>query len=350
MRDSESRTEYQGVGTTTAAASTHAQLRSSGHPGRYVGRFAPSPTGLLHEGSVVAALASWLDARAHRGTWLVRIEDIDPPREVPGAGGAILEQLAALGLHPDDAPVRQSGRHDAYDTAFGTLRRHGVVYGCGCTRRELALAAAAEHAASRPDGEIRYPGTCRHGLAADRAPRAWRFRIDDAGPVAFDDRWLGPQRQQPAIECGDFVVRRADGPWAYQLAVVVDDGAQQVTDIVRGADLLTSTGRQILLQRALGLPTPRYLHVPVVLGANGRKLSKQNGAAPVDTSDPLRTLGRAMQVLGLDPPGRAHAGHAPGTAFRPGRSITTAELDTWLAEATARWARALPRPDGVRAT
>ena len=264
----------------------------------YVGRFAPSPSGPLHEGSLVAALASWLDARAHGGRWLLRIEDVDTPRTVAGADRIIMDQLHALGLHWDGEVWWQSQRFDAYQTALDGLRARGLVYGCGCTRREIA-----DSALRGPDvaeGERPYAGTCRHGLAPGREARAWRLRVPE-GVERFDDRWLGPQSQDVAHAVGDFVLRRADGLWAYQLAVVVDDAAQGVTDVVRGADLLSSTARQRVLCRLLEVPAPRMMHVPLVTDpASGLKLSKQNNAAALDLADPLATLGRAWQRLGFE--------------------------------------------------
>lgn len=261
---------------------------------RYVGRFAPSPTGDLHAGSLAAALASWLDARAAAGRWLVRIEDLDAPREVPGAAQRIIETLAKLGLEPDAPPEYQSRHGSQYRKAFESLRALGLVYGCACSRSDVAAAAAAH-----PGWPPRvYPGTCAAREPSADLIRAWRFRVPDA-VIGFDDRALGAIRQDLAREVGDFVVRRADGLWAYQLAVVVDDAGQQVTDVVRGADLLDNTPRQIALQRALGLPTPRYLHVTVVLNRYGEKLSKQTGATALDTSAPLQELERAAGHLGL---------------------------------------------------
>jgi glutamyl-Q tRNA(Asp) synthetase len=270
-------------------------------PSRYVGRFAPSPTGPLHAGSLVAALASWLDARAHGGRWLVRIEDIDPPRCQPGADAEILRQLAALGLLPDEPPVWQSARGALYAQALQQLADDGSAYPCGCTRREIELALAAAGHPHEPHQEWIYPGTCRAGLHGKPA-RAWRVRCgSEAQPLVVDwhDRRLGRQRQDVTHEVGDFVVRRADGLWAYQLAVVVDDGAQQVTHVVRGADLTDNAPRQIHLQHLLGVPTPRYLHTPLVLDERGLKLSKQHGASAIDTRQPLATLRAAAAVLGL---------------------------------------------------
>ena len=265
----------------------------------YLGRFAPSPTGPLHAGSLVAALASWLDARAHGGRWLVRIEDVDTARCVPGAAETILEQLAACALLPDEPPAWQSRRGDFYQQALDSLIAKGRAYPCGCSRKDIELALARQGRGHQRHGELAYPGTCRNGLAG-RPARAWRLRTTDE-PVRWHDRRLGAQQQDVEREVGDFVLKRADGPWAYQLAVVVDDGLQGVTQVVRGEDLADNTARQILLQRALGLPTPGYLHTPLVLGANGEKLSKQNGAQPLDLREPLRALNAAAGTLGLAP-------------------------------------------------
>lgn len=270
----------------------------------YIGRFAPSPTGALHAGSLVAALASWLDARAHGGRWLVRIEDVDTPRCVPGAAETILEQLAACGLAPDEAPLWQSQRGTVYQAALDQLVAGGHAYPCACSRKDIEQALAAQGRAHERHTELIYPGTCRAGLAG-RPARAWRFRTP-AGGVAWQDRRVGPQQQDVEREVGDFVLRRADGLWAYQLAVVVDDAQQGITQVVRGEDLADNTARQILLQRALGVPTPGYLHTPLVRAANGEKLSKQNGAQALDTREPLRALNAAAAVLGL----RAESGSA----------------------------------------
>jgi glutamyl-Q tRNA(Asp) synthetase len=266
----------------------------------YTGRFAPSPTGLLHAGSLVAALASWLDARAHGGRWLVRIEDVDTPRCVPGADQAILQQLASCGLTPNDPVLWQSQRGAAYDQALQHLVNQGWAYPCGCSRKDIESAQiVARHRAAV------YPGTCREGLKGKPA-RAWRLNVQAVQKALglpavthWLDRRLGPQQQNVAEEVGDFVLRRADGLWAYQLAVVVDDAEQGITDVVRGQDLADNTARQMVLQRALGLPTPQYLHTPLVLGTDGDKLSKQNGAMALDLSDPLAALTQAAQVLGL---------------------------------------------------
>ncbi|WP_459616392.1 tRNA glutamyl-Q(34) synthetase GluQRS [Bordetella sp. 2513F-2] len=266
----------------------------------YVGRFAPSPSGPLHAGSLVAALASYLDARAHGGRWLLRIEDVDTPRTVAGAAETIMAQLRALSLHWDGEVMWQSRRGDAYQAAFDALAARGLVYPCGCTRREIADSARSAPGA---DGERPYPGTCRAGLPAGRQARAWRLRVPP-GTETFQDRWLGPQQQDVAQAVGDFALRRADGLWAYQLAVVVDDAAQGVTDVVRGADLLGSTARQRVLGRLLGLPLPRVMHVPLVVDPeSGLKLSKQNGAPALDTAHPLRCLQQAWRDLGFGPLG-----------------------------------------------
>ncbi len=274
----------------------------------YRGRFAPSPTGLLHAGSLVAALASWLDARAQGGAWLVRIEDVDLPRCPLGAADEILRQLAACGLVSDEMPLWQSQRGNRYQAALERLIERGWAYPCGCTRKDIAQALALRGDTRARHGELVYPGNCRpaNGGLKGKPARAWRLDIAtvsaDLGLPAvlhWSDRRLGAQQQDVGSEVGDFVLRRADGLWAYQLAVVVDDAEQGITDIVRGADLADNSARQILLQQALGYPRPRYLHTPLVCGANGEKLSKQNGAAAVDLSDPLAALEAAAGLLGL---------------------------------------------------
>jgi glutamyl-Q tRNA(Asp) synthetase len=271
-----------------------------------VGRFAPSTTGLLHAGSLVAALASWLDARAAGGRWLVRLEDLDIDRNVPGSGDAIVAQLSRLGLQPDEAPVRQSDRTERYQGALAALLEAGHAFPCGCSRRDVRLAGAvatpndAGLDVDPTDRELRYPGTCRGGLRG-RPVRSWRASTAGATSVAWHDRRLGPQVDDVEGSVGDFVIRRADGPFAYQLAVVVDDAAQGITDVVRGEDLVGNTARQILLQRRLGLPTPRHLHTPLVLAADGQKLSKQTGATPIHGRDPLAALRQAGRTLGLEP-------------------------------------------------
>jgi glutamyl-Q tRNA(Asp) synthetase len=252
----------------------------------YTGRFAPSPTGPLHLGSLIAAAASWLDARAAGGRWLVRIEDLDRPRCVPDAADAILRALDRLGLHWDGEVLYQSRRLEQYRAALERLAPH--TYWCGCTRREIADSSLGLAA----DGAHIYPGTCRAGTARKRALRL-RTTME---PIAFVDRVQGRREQLLERDIGDFVLYRADGLFAYQLAVVVDDAVQGITDVVRGADLLDSTPRQIYLQRLLGLPTPRYLHVPVALDAVGEKLSKQMGAAPIEAD--AGALARALGFLG----------------------------------------------------
>lgn len=289
----------------------------------YVGRFAPSPTGPLHAGSLVAALASWLDARAWNagrgGRWLVRIEDVDTPRCVPGAAERILAQLATCGLLPDAPPLWQSHRGALYQQALDQLVENNLAYPCACSRKDIEMAHAAAGHAHQRHIERPYPGTCRHGLRG-RTARSWRFATtnfmqkqaqtlthqaqDASFSIASDglhwtDRRLGPQQQDVARSVGDFVLLRADGLWAYQLAVVVDDAAQGITHVVRGEDLADNTPRQILLQQALQQPTPQYLHTPLVRGADGEKLSKQHGAAPLVLDNPLQALQTAAQVLGL---------------------------------------------------
>jgi glutamyl-Q tRNA(Asp) synthetase len=264
----------------------------------YIGRFAPSPTGPLHTGSLVAALASYLDARAHHGSWLVRIEDIDEGRSVPGAAEGILALLERLGMHADGEIVWQSRRKQLYQAAADRIAEH--TYPCGCNRREIADSRLG----FAPDGAAIYPGTCRYGLIGGRTMRSLRLRVPEPGydAIGFTDRYAGEVMQRLTADSGDFVLKRADGFWAYQLAVVVDDAEQGVTDVVRGADLLDSTPRQIFLQRVLGVPTPRYLHVPVVRNEHGEKLSKQTGAlavAPGDEAAAVAALLQAARFLGL---------------------------------------------------
>lgn len=264
---------------------------------RTVGRFAPSPTGPLHLGSLVAAVGSWLFARKAGGRWLVRMEDIDTPRVVPGSAEEILAALRRYGLEWDGEVVWQSRRTALYERALATLRERGLVYDCACSRAEL------QRAASAPLGrEPVYPGTCRNGLPPGRVARAIRFRVPDE-VIAFDDLVRGRVEENVAERTGDFVVRRADGLLAYQLAVVVDDAEQGVTQVVRGGDLLSSTARQIALQRALGLPTPEYAHLPLLLAPDGTKLGKRDGALPLPTLDQERvraTLREALRVLGIE--------------------------------------------------
>jgi glutamyl-Q tRNA(Asp) synthetase len=262
----------------------------------YVGRFAPSPTGPLHFGSLVAALASYMEAKAAGGKWLLRMEDLDPPRVAPGAADQILRALERLGFEWDGPVLCQGARTDRYSGVIEDLSRRGFAYGCGCTRKEM------EDSVLAIDGSRVYPGTCRNGLAAGKHLRAVRLRTH-AAPISFDDRIQGWIEQRVEKQVGDFVLLRADGLYAYQLAVVVDDFDQGVTDVVRGADLLHSTARQIHLQRILGARTPRYAHVPVVVNDAGDKLSKQTGAAPLDLSDPKRELARARRFLGQEEDG-----------------------------------------------
>jgi glutamyl-Q tRNA(Asp) synthetase len=271
---------------------------------RYRGRFAPSPTGPLHLGSLVAALGSWLIARYNKGDWLVRIEDIDPPREVPGASRQQLETLAAFGMQSDEPVMWQSTRADAYAAALERLLRERLAFPCLCSRSDIAAAGGIHHCCVGHD-------TAQDG--SDRHP-AIRLRVGDES-VGFNDAIQGRVEQDARRDIGDFVLRRADRLWAYQLAVVVDDAAQGITEVVRGADLLDSTPRQILLQRALGLPTPAYAHLPLVVDAQGRKLSKSAESTPVDPSDPLPALQHALSVLGQDSRAILGSGNAE-TALR----------------------------------
>ncbi len=284
----------------------------------YIGRFAPSPTGPLHAGSLVAALASWLDARAHGGRWLVRIEDVDVPRCVDGADRTILQQLADCGLTSDAPPLHQSRRNTLYQRALDMLVEYRQAYGCACSRKDIEAELQRLGRDKPRHGELVYPGTCRpeRGGLHGQPVRAWRLQVSP-GTLLWNDRRLGPQAQDVEAEVGDFVLRRADGWFAYQLAVVVDDGVQGVTDVVRGEDLADNTARQILLQSALGLPRPRYLHTALVLGPNGEKLSKQNGAQALDTTRPLAALNAAAAVLGLQVHGDT--------------------VGDWLAAATQQW-------------
>lgn len=280
----------------------------------HVGRFAPSPTGPLHFGSLVAAVASHADARHQGGTWLVRIEDVDETRRRPGADRDILETLERFGMTPDREVVWQSDRKALYRDALDRLLRDARAFPCVCSRADVASVGR-----TGPEGPV-YPGTCRRSPpAGDPASVALRA-VADGAPVEFVDRVVGPVRQDVARDIGDFVIRRADGFTAYQLAVVVDDAEQGVTDVVRGADLLWSTPRQILLQQALGLARPAYAHVPLVLGSDGRKLSKQDAAHPVGADDPLPALRAAWQFLGQEAP--------------PAGIGTSAEFWSW---AVPRW-------------
>ncbi len=261
----------------------------------YRGRFAPSPTGPLHFGSLVAAVGSFLEARTRNGEWHLRMEDVDAPRCSMAAAAGILATLEACGFAWDGEVVWQSRRGDAYAAALERLKSVGRVFPCACTRRELADSAIA------PDGAAIYPGTCRNGLGTGRSARAWRLRVGDAR-VSFDDAIQGRIVSNLASEAGDFVLLRADGLYAYQLAVVVDDADAGITHVVRGADLLASTPRQIFLQQSLQLATPAYAHLPVAVNAAGEKLSKQTLAAPVDDSQPGPALLAALNFLGQRPP------------------------------------------------
>lgn len=275
------------------------------HPARpYVGRFAPSPTGDLHFGSLVAALASYLDARAHGGLWRVRVENIDPPREVPGSAERILSDLRRFGLMPDGEVLFQASRTAAYEQVTRQLLAEGKAYWCGCTRADIPASGI-------------YPGTCREGLPPGREPRAVRLNTSGA-TIAFDDAIQGPVEARFDGEIGDFVIRRADQLPAYQLAVVVDDHFQQVTHVVRGADLLDSTARQVLLQRVLGLERPEYAHLPIALDPNGEKLSKRMGSDPISTLDPVDAMTAALRHLGHPPP-----------AFATGSALMAWAVEHW---------------------
>ncbi|MQY52216.1 tRNA glutamyl-Q(34) synthetase GluQRS [Rhodocyclus gracilis] len=274
----------------------------------YRGRFAPSPSGALHFGSLVAAVGSYLDARAAGGEWLLRIEDIDAPRSLPGAADAIVRTLAGFGFVWDGEVLVQSRRVDRYHAALVALQLDGDVYPCACSRSEIADSSVAQSV----DGGRVYPGTCRSGLAAGRAARAWRMRVP-AQEVGFMDRVQGAYAQQLERDVGDFVLLRADGQFAYQLAVVVDDADQGVTAVVRGADLLASTPRQIWLQQRLGVPTLTYAHLPVATDVHGQKLSKQSLARPVDCAGGAAVLAEVMAFLGQPVPAALHG--APLSEF-----------------------------------
>ncbi|HMM55155.1 MAG TPA: tRNA glutamyl-Q(34) synthetase GluQRS [Candidatus Desulfobacillus sp.] len=296
----------------------------------YRGRFAPSPSGPLHFGSLVAALGSCLDARAVGGEWLLRMEDVDAPRSQPGAAEAILRDLEALGFAWDGEVAYQSRRGERYQAALDRLIGDGAAFPCACSRREVADSALAQ------GGELRYPGTCRDGLPPGREARAWRLRVDP-GTVCFDDLLQGRICQNVAEAVGDFVVRRGDGCFAYQLAVVVDDAEQCISHVVRGADLADSTPRQILLQRRLGLATPAYLHLPAAVNAAGEKLSKQTGARPIAGMRPQQALAAALGFLGQPLP----------------QGLEEAGLDEIWRWAIAHWRRediprrrSAPAPDG----
>ncbi|TYQ17391.1 UNVERIFIED_ORG: glutamyl-Q tRNA(Asp) synthetase [Zoogloea ramigera] len=317
------------VGNSSANLARHAAGNSAGisagnSAANYVGRFAPSPTGPLHIGSLVAAMASYLDAKVHHGQWLVRIEDVDGDRNVAGADAHILASLQRCGMAWDGDVTWQSRRTGLYDAA---LRQLGdLVYPCGCSRREIADSQLS--LTGRQAQALIYPGTCRHGLAPGKTARALRLKVPQSPPcvIAFEDRWAGHISQDLTDEVGDFVIKRADGFWAYQLAVVVDDGAQGITDIVRGADLLDSTPRQLYLQQVLGLPQPTYLHVPVVVNSVGEKLSKQTGAQAFDTgAAPADLLQQAL---------------LPAARFL-GMALTAGSLDDFWRQAVPAWENVL---------
>ena len=307
----------------------------------YRGRFAPSPTGELHAGSLVAALAGYLDARAHHGEWLVRMEDVDAPRCIEGADKVILKQLQQCGLHCDGDVVYQSQRNLHYQQALDNLLAQDLVYPCGCTRKEIEENQALLGLDLSRNKAAVYPGTCREGLQGKPA-RAWRFNVRKwselrTSPVVnWTDRRLGPQSQNVLAEVGDFVLKRADGLWAYQLAVVVDDAKQGITHVVRGEDLSDNTARQMLLQEALGYPAPKYLHTSLVWGANGEKLSKQNGAKALNLSSEeaiCQSLISAASTLGLD------AG--------PGALVSLEQLPSILVNWTEAWAYRQPTKIGA---
>ena len=310
-----------------AAGSPLPRHRGNPSASRYRGRYAPSPTGPLHFGSLVAAVASYCDARAAQGEWLLRIEDVDLPRAQGGADAAILTALERYGFEWDGSVVRQSERTDLYAAALDELRASGDLYACACTRRELETAAIG------PSGERIYPGTCRDGTPADRrgrAQHAFRVKVGNTR-IGFRDRLQGRQLQDLARDVGDFVVRRADGLYAYQLAVVVDDAVQGVTHVVRGADLLASTPRQIFLQQRLGYPAVSYLHIPVAINAAGEKLSKQTGAPPLPDT-PAPALAGAWRFLGQEWPETENA------------PASTGEFWTW---ALPRWSPARLPPTAM---
>lgn len=261
----------------------------------YIGRFAPSPTGPLHFGSLVTATASFLDARSHGGKWLVRMEDLDKPREVAGAAKDILDTLESFGFYWDDDVQFQSQRTAFYQNTLEKLQSLTLAYPCGCSRREINASATFGI-----DGPV-YPGFCRQGLTAGKQARTWRLRVHEH-LISFQDLIQGEQSQVLSRQVGDFVIRRADGLFAYQLAVVVDDALQGVTHIVRGADLLASTPRQLYLQQLLGFKMPTYAHIPIATNLQGEKLSKQTRAQPVKHRDSGIVLCRVLQFLGLQPP------------------------------------------------
>ena len=264
----------------------------------YRGRFAPSPTGPLHFGSLVTAVGSFLESKKRGGSWLVRMEDLDTPRCVPGAADDILRTLDAFGLHSDEPVIFQSQRTSAYENTLQQLQALGASYPCTCSRKEIA-----DSALHGIEGVI-YPGNCRDGISTGKQAHAWRIRTDlqAASTIEFQDALQGKQAQNLAAEIGDFVIKRADGLFAYQLAVVVDDAFQNITHLVRGCDLLASTPRQIYLQRLLKLPTPHYAHLPIAVNSAGEKLSKQTLAAPINLTKKSETLWQVLNFLQQQPP------------------------------------------------
>jgi glutamyl-Q tRNA(Asp) synthetase len=312
-----------GAATSKPERRTHAAVNIPARPGAlpYRGRFAPSPTGPLHFGSLVAAVGSFLQARSFDGKWLVRMEDLDTPRNIGGAADGILRDLERLALFWDEEVVYQSARKAVYADALAQLEREGQIYDCGCSRRDLL------------DG--RYPGTCRSGIANDRKARSVRVRTDDR-PVSLDDLTQGALTQKLESSVGDFVLLRADGIFAYHLAVAVDDGLQEITEIVRGADLLDSTPRQIHLQRRLRLPTPAYAHLPVAVNRSDQKLSKQTHARPVSRADPPALLVEVLEFLGQQPD-PALRGSTAGDVLEWGRSHW--RLERVPRRANIRWCR-----------
>jgi glutamyl-Q tRNA(Asp) synthetase len=254
----------------------------------YIGRFAPSPTGDLHFGSLIAAVGSYLQARHAAGRWLIRVEDIDPPREVPGSAASILRDLERLGMTSDDPVLYQSQRTHAYTSAIEKLLLQDKAYWCGCSRKDLPASGV-------------YPGTCRNGLAPGKQPRAVRLRVG-AGTIEFTDLVQGKIEERLEETVGDFIILRADGLPAYQLAVVIDDDFQGITEVVRGADLLDSSARQIHLQQCLGLATPAYAHLPLAMHSDGKKLGKRYGADPVASLPATEALRLALEFLGQSPP------------------------------------------------
>lgn len=303
------------------------------NPPEYVGRFAPSPTGPLHFGSLVTAVGSYLDARSHGGRWLVRVDDLDLARNVVGAADAILRTLEQFGFEWDGEASRQSARLPRYAETLDRLRTMGAVFPCSCSRRELADSALAR------DGARLYPGTCRDRPTQLRPDYAWRIRI--AGAIDFADLIQGLQHEDLELEVGDFVVRRADGQFAYQLAVVVDDHDARITHVIRGADLLHSTGRQIYLQRQLGFSTPVYAHLPVVVNDAGEKLSKQTHAPAIDTTSPSHALVGALRFLGQSPPAEI--------ADAPVSSIWQWAISNWTLRRVPRALQAMDAPPRLAA-